>query len=225
MRSFLTGRWTPAAIVAPAMLLLGGGAYAIAAGGGKKISACVHHKGGGLYVGKCARHDKKLIWNVAGLPGTPGHNGQPGGPGPQGPGATTLIFDGTASATPTRQTLGTVIGVTISADCLQPAAGKAQLRVYIQTSDGSWNIDFDGVSDNNGTVADFTASITVPPGTFTTPFNIDTTTAGAAPYTYNRQLNLIQLGPQKGSMVWHEATNATPTSQTCHLSVQAFPSA
>ena len=71
-----------------------GGAYAAVRSSPSIISACVHHKGGGLYVAhKCARHDGRLRWDVTGPPGRQGAQGvmglqgpagQPGGPGIQG---------------------------------------------------------------------------------------------------------------------------------------------
>ena len=70
-----------------------GGAYAAVKSSSPTISACVHHKGGGLYVAhKCARHDARLRWDVTGPPGRQGEQGvmglqgpagQPGGPGIQ----------------------------------------------------------------------------------------------------------------------------------------------
>ena len=71
-----------------------GGAYAAVKSSPSIISACVHHKGGGLYVAhKCARHDARLRWDVTGPPGRQGAQGvmglqgaagQPGGAGIQG---------------------------------------------------------------------------------------------------------------------------------------------
>jgi hypothetical protein len=83
----------------------------------------VQHKGGGLYSsGKCAKHDKRMTWNVAGPQGQPGPQGPtgpsgqrgPAGPqgqrgatGPQGPGAAEYTYDSTApAATPQNTQLG-----------------------------------------------------------------------------------------------------------------------
>lgn len=75
-----------------------GGAYAATQSSPGVISACVHGRGGGLYLArKCDRHDRRVTWNVtgpAGASGLPGAQGPPGPPGPAGtPGAaaTTLI--------------------------------------------------------------------------------------------------------------------------------------
>jgi hypothetical protein len=72
-----------------------GGAYAAVKVSSPKITACVHHKGGGLYIAhECARHDARLDWGVAGkvgaqgkpgVMGLQGPAGQPGGPGIHGP--------------------------------------------------------------------------------------------------------------------------------------------
>jgi hypothetical protein len=64
-------------------VLLAGGGYAIASSGGT-INACVHKHGGGLYIGRCARHDAKLSWNIQGPQGLQGPIGPRGPQGPQG---------------------------------------------------------------------------------------------------------------------------------------------
>jgi hypothetical protein len=62
---------------------LSGGAYALGKGSSSTIVACVHHKGGGLYVARrCARHDKRLSWSVSGPPGAKGPTGLQGAQGP-----------------------------------------------------------------------------------------------------------------------------------------------
>jgi hypothetical protein len=53
-----------------------GGAYAATSGSSGTIVACVHHRGGGLYVAhKCARHDRRLQWDVRGPQGLTGPAG------------------------------------------------------------------------------------------------------------------------------------------------------
>lgn len=239
MRSFLAGRWSAAALLTgAALLVVGGGAYALAASSSNTITACVHKKGGGLYRGKCHKHDSKLTWSQVGPSGAPGRAG-PAGPagqagptgaagatGPQGPGAQTLTFDASASPTPARTTLGTVLGDTIAADCFQPAAGQAQLRMYIQTTDGSWKLDFTNITTMTGSPSTATTSnLSVPAGTVSAPTPVTSLTAGTAPAQSDEQFDFVQLAPVKGHMIWHEnATTTTTPSQTCHLSVQAFPS-
>jgi hypothetical protein len=70
------------------------GGYALASSQAT-INACVHHRGGGLYVGHCARGDKTLSWNQRGPTGPRG----PAGPqGPAGPGALAINNDGIPGA-------------------------------------------------------------------------------------------------------------------------------
>lgn len=65
--------------LAALVLAASGGAYAAVASTSGQITACVHHKGGGLYVGhKCVHHDKRLRWNIAGPRGATGQQGQQG---------------------------------------------------------------------------------------------------------------------------------------------------
>jgi hypothetical protein len=183
---------------------------------------------------KCKKHETKLSWSTEGpagkngLSGANGANGKEGlqGPiGPQGPGATTLTFDAAASATPPRVTLGTVLGDTISADCFLPAAGEATLRVYLQTIDGSWAIDYTYITDLKGTTETSTNHLAVPAGTLSKPTVADSLTAGVAPFVSDRQLDFVQLGPAKGGMIWHERAETTSApAQNCHFSVQSFPS-
>lgn len=84
---------TPSMGVALAALVLAasGGAYAAVKVSSPKITACVHHKGGGLYIAhRCARHDARIEWGVApkvgaqGKPGAMGLQGPAGRPGEQG---------------------------------------------------------------------------------------------------------------------------------------------
>jgi len=80
----------PGTVLGTAALAVALGGVALAAPGGQgKISACVSHRGGGLYrAGKCAKGDRRLSWNVtgpAGEPGPAGATGPQGAPGAQGP--------------------------------------------------------------------------------------------------------------------------------------------
>lgn len=63
-----------------------GGAYAATESSPGVVSACVHGRGGGLYLARrCARHDRRVSWNVTGPAGAPGSPGAPGPRGAQGP--------------------------------------------------------------------------------------------------------------------------------------------
>ena len=147
MRGPVTSRALSAVLVGVVVLLAAGGGYAVASSSSKKIAACVHKHGGGLYTGKCAKHDKKLAWNTTGpagpegatgapgpagatgAPGPAGATGAPGATGPQGPGATSLVFNGAGAATPPATTLGTAGPYSLSADCAQPSAGTTSTAV------------------------------------------------------------------------------------------------
>jgi hypothetical protein len=63
----------------------GGGGYAIAATTAKTIHGCVVTKTGEVLVkAKCAKGQKALVWNKAGVRGSAGARGTTGAPGPAG---------------------------------------------------------------------------------------------------------------------------------------------
>ncbi|HEY2558032.1 MAG TPA: hypothetical protein VGI08_13070 [Diaminobutyricibacter sp.] len=205
--------------------------------GASTLYACVKKDGSAHIYSKkpkCKKREVKLSWSTEGPAGKNGANGLGGvngkeglqGPiGPQGPGATTFSFDATASATPTRVIVGTVPGGTVSADCFMPAPGEAMLRVYLQTSDGSWSVDYSYITDIKGTNATFTNHLAVPAGTLSKPTQVDVLTAGAAPFVSDRQLDFIQLAPAKAQMIWHErAESTTAPAEACHFSMLSYPS-
>jgi hypothetical protein len=242
MKRLTEGRWTPVPLVAIIAVLIGGGAYALADGsssGSGTITACVHKHGGALYVArKCGKGDKKLSWNqvgpagahgAAGPTGAQGPTGASGPPGPTAPagaGATTLTFDAAATASPTPTVLGTVLGVTISADCTIPAPGQAKLETFLTTSDGSWTAAFASVGDDNGTSNTASSRDDLPVGTLVSPAVAANVTADAAGNESNEHLDILQTAPQSGHMLWHlnAKTTTSPASQQCHLAVESFPS-
>jgi hypothetical protein len=141
------------------LLAAGGGAYAASSGGGT-ITACVHHRSGGLYKARhCARHDGKLSWNATGPQGSSGAMGASGptgatgstgptgltGPtGPQGPGAKTFTFDSTkpqVTNSPTYAQLAVVGPVTFTVACYKAFSNLySELRISNSVSlvdDGS----------------------------------------------------------------------------------------
>ncbi len=221
-------------------LLLAGGTYALASSGGGRITACVTKKTGVLFVGKCAKHGKKLTWNVsgpagpagktgstgsAGAPGAPGAQGVQGPPGPQGPGASILTYDANASATPTMQTIGTALGITFTAECTIPATGEAATEVFVKTTDGSLISDVSDVKSDNGTESTLAERVDAPPGTITTPLMLFDVEANAAPSASDHQVEFVQLSPVPGFMIAHvnATTTSSPAAQTCHASVLSFP--
>jgi hypothetical protein len=205
--------------------------------GASTLYACVKKDGSAhIYTKKpkCKKRESRLSWNTegpagkngaSGANGINGKEGLQGSIGPQGPGASTFSFDAAASATPSRVTLGTVLGDTISADCFAPGPGEARLRVYLQTSDGSWLIDYSYLTLIGGKGETYLNHLSFPVGTLAKSTEVDALSSGAAPASSDRQLDFVQLGPSKGHMIWHERAEATTApAQTCHLSVQGFPS-
>jgi hypothetical protein len=70
---------------AVAALIAGGGTYALAGQGSSTLSACVHRHGGALYEAKkCAKHDRRLTWSIAGPEGPAGPAGSSGPAGANG---------------------------------------------------------------------------------------------------------------------------------------------
>jgi hypothetical protein len=227
MQAFLARRWAPTAVLACAVLIsAGGGAYAIAASSGKTVTLCVHKKGGGVYKGKCKKHDSKLKLGQVGPKGptgATGSTGATGATGPAGPGATTFTFSGTASSTPVMQTLGTVDGATIAAECGE-SSGVPELVVFIKTSDGSWSINYDLVEyDSSGGSSSYVNTLNYPAGTFNSFQAVDELTPSTATATVEHQFDFIQIGPVKGGMTWHERANGS--AGTCALTVQGYGSA
>ena len=70
----------------PIAAALAGGAYAATRPSPGVVSACVHGRGGGLYLARrCARHDRRVTWSVTGPAGAAGAPGAQGPAGAQGP--------------------------------------------------------------------------------------------------------------------------------------------
>ena len=142
----------------------------------------------------------------------------------KGPTGKITTYDAVASGTPTITTLGTFLGVTLGASCSIPTAGTAKLTVFIQTTDGSWNVDYMAArSSTDDADSAYANKITVPAGTLPAGLTeIDSTAAASGGDVSNAQLDFVQLGPATGSMIWHE-TASTSGGQTCHFAVQTFP--
>jgi hypothetical protein len=140
----------------------------------------------------------------------------------------TLSFHASSSLTPTQHKLGTVLGDTISADCRVFGNNDVQLRVYLQTSDGSWSVGYGSMINDGGTLKTDSNSTTAPAGTYSTPTQIDFLSAltnangGGLPYRYSGHVDLVQLAPVKGHLVVHET--AETSDHTCTLWVQSSPS-
>lgn len=233
MHRLLVRRPSPAMVVALIALFvaLGGGAYAALKLPKNSVGA-TQLKKGAVTPAKLSSSSKSALAGPVGPKGDPGPQGAKGdtGPrgdrGPQGPGATTLTYDASASASPTRTTVGTILGDTFSAECSIPAAGEAKLTVYIATSDGSLNWDFGSQHSDNGTDTSFASHVAVPPGTITSPLEFAEAKAEAGGNKSDHNSEVVQLAPEPGYLNVHTAaeTPTSPAAQKCHFSVLAFPS-
>jgi hypothetical protein len=218
----------PATIIAALALFvaLGGGAWAGALISGSKIK---NHSIPARKLTKSAIRSLRGKRGPAGLRGPKGDTGAPGpkgdqGPvGPQGPGGKIVTWDATASATPPATEIGTFLGDTLAAQC-QTTAGNAELEIAIKTTDGSWALDYGEVYVIGGSSGGLeTFSETFAKGHFTTFQQADDLIANSGGNQSDKQVDIVQLGPTAGSMVWHETASTSGTNPTCHLSVQSFP--
>jgi hypothetical protein len=138
MRRLLPGRVAPTAAIGVVLLLVAGGGYALASGRGT-IRACVHKHGHGLYLGRCAKHDRKLSWNIRGVPGPRGATGAAGGTGSQGPPGIQYAWSGFTYPNQARpQSDGHVAKFTFAS----PVAGFALVTAQFQV-----RVDVNGTDD------------------------------------------------------------------------------
>jgi hypothetical protein len=214
-----------AALGIAALLTIGGGAYALAASRGGTITVCVSHKGGTLYKAKkCKKHDSKLSWGKQGpqgATGAPGGAGAKGATGPQGPGGSILTFDGTATASPTPTTLGTLGDDTWSAEC-ELISGNAESVLFIQTTTGGLDVDFDtNEYASSGESYPYVDSLDEPPGTFPSAIGFAGAEASGASGTEDDHVEVNELAPTPAYLAMQlSADNAT---DTCHASLMEFP--
>ena len=133
-----------------------------------------------------------------------------------------LTYDATAVVgAPSPKIIGTVLGDTFAAACVNNS-GNAELVVYLKTSDGSWSADGSIASSDGFANAGL---VRYPAGTLSTLHTVDTVDASAGSNASDFQFDWIQLGPQAGSLEWHESAITTSTpSASCHVSIEAFPS-
>jgi hypothetical protein len=217
----------PATVVAALALFvaLGGGAWASALISGAKIK---NHSIPAKKLTKSAirslhgMRGKRGPAGAVGPAGPQGPQGAKGPVGPQGPGGTIVTYNATASASPPIKTIGTFLGDTLGAQC-KTSAGNAELDVAIKTSDGSWAADYSAVDTIGGSSDTQVFSESFPKGHFTTFQDADTVIAGAGAQQADKQVNIVQLGPVAGSLLWHETASTVGSSPTCHMSVETFP--
>jgi len=159
-----------------------------------------------------------------GARGLKGDTGSKGDTGPQGPGATTLNYDATASASPTPTIVGTVLGVTFSAECSIPVAGQAEVKLFVTTSDGSLRWDVGTEATDNSTNEGRSTSINVPAGTVLAPTQIAGAMATSGGSQSDHNSEIVELAPARGYLNLHTTASTQSSTQTCHVSVMAFPS-
>jgi hypothetical protein len=146
--------------VALAALVVGasGGAYAAGQSAPAAISACVHHNGGGLYTAhRCARHDRRLTWNVTGptgLAGSVGSQGPVGAVGPQGiqgvPGPTHAY-----SVQGLSTLFGTFPGTTVATLNLPVGSYVVNAKLYIRASNAGSYVWLANCTLSDGSDSDF----------------------------------------------------------------------
>jgi Collagen triple helix repeat (20 copies) len=159
----------------------------------------------------------------SGAKGDTGPRGEVGPKGDAGPGATILNWDEAASATPTRKTIGTALGVTFSAECSIPTAGEAEAVVFVLPADGSLRWDVGTELTDNGTNTVRSTSTNAPAGSVLTPTPIAAATAHSGGSQSDHHSEVTELAPQRGYLNLHTTASTQNSTQTCHVSVMAFP--
>jgi hypothetical protein len=205
----MRSKLTPSMGVALAALVLaasGGGAYAFAATSGGQISACVHHKGGGLYLaGKCSGHDQRLKWSVT---------------GPQGPGAAEYTYDSTApAATPQNTRLGPAGPFSELTGSCTVSGSIVEVILGATNSDTVYSDESRTDVTNGGTPGTFFESFSQPAANSPTGLigEVNTNNAGDG---YNHTTMTI-TSPSHGTLdVFEHVSHA---NNTCHLSVVWTP--
>jgi hypothetical protein len=233
MRRFLARRPSPAMVVALVALFVALGGASYAAFKLPKNSVGTSQLKKGAVTGAKVKSGSLLASNFKagqlpagpkGAQGAKGEQGKEGEKGPQGPGATTLNYDAAASASPTPTVLGTVLGVTFSAECSIPGAGEAEVKLFVLPSDGSLRWDVGTEASDNGTNVGRSTSVNQPAGTVLAPTQIAgaTATSGGSQSDHNSQI--VELAPARGYLNIHTTASTQSSTQTCHVSVMAFPS-
>jgi hypothetical protein len=156
--------------------------------------------------------------------GPRGNSGLKGDTGAAGPGATILNWDEAASATPAVKTIGTALGVTFSAECSIPNPGEAAVKLFVLPSDGSLRWDVGTEATDNGTNEGRSTSTNAPPGTVLSPTQVAGATAEAGGRQSDHNSQIVELAPDRGYLNLHTTASTQNSTQTCHVSVMAFPS-
>lgn len=137
----------------------------------------------------------------------------------QQPAATMATWSATATSSPTPTPLGTFLGDKLEAACVLSNTNSVESVIYLQTSDGSWNVQY-AYDEPGGTV--HTNTLTYAAGTFTAPVPIDSVTANAGGTTKESQATFLQATPSAGQLTWHQRAT-TSSSSSCRATIQAVP--
>jgi hypothetical protein len=156
--------------------------------------------------------------------GPQGVAGPKGDTGAAGPGATILNWDEAASATPVAKTIGTVLGVTFSAECALPVAGEAEVKVFVLPAGGALRWDVGTELSDNAVNSVRSTSVNVPPGTVLSPTPIAEAKANGGGQS-DHHSEVTELAPERGYLNLHTTASTANSAQTCHVSVMAFPAA
>jgi hypothetical protein len=226
MRRLLAARGSSAVALGVLLLLVAGGSFALGSAGSKTIHACVHRRGGGLYIAKkCAKHDKALSWNQVGPSGPAGVAGPSG---PAGPGATYLVYNATGGTSNAPTTIGTLGPFTFTGVCTQTA----------NTTDGLIGVtepgaELDGIVVSGGNAASSSGALgPLDDGTFdheatASPNAVTGSSDELVIPTSGTAFQLVQtLSVAGGSTnACHFSATATPTSPAGSVSAAARPAA
>jgi hypothetical protein len=171
------------------------------------ISACVHARGGGLYVGRCARGEKQLSW---------AQRGPQGPPGPAGPGAVAINNDGIPNGT--TQQLWTSGTETLSIQCQVPVLSSSLTGFVINSTEpasvnGFWVIG--ALAGGGGEVRTFGAAVDP-----STPASVNLGLYTG--FRYEGQLEIARFG--LAAAVWTLSFHVhVDNSGNCHIQATIFP--
>jgi hypothetical protein len=211
MRRLLAPRKMSAAAVAMLLLLIAGAGYALASSN-KTIHACVHHKGGDIYIAKkCAKHDKKISWNKVGPRGA---TGATGATGPQGPGATDVVYNAQGGTSSTPVTIGTIGPWTVGFTCMQ-SGSTTTATAYFTGPGGSLN-GIDAGPSSAISVSEVFPQLSND--------ELNTASSTSANSTSSASLEALFV-PSSGTSYEVTATTAATgsTTDTCHFAATATP--
>jgi hypothetical protein len=154
-----------------------------------------------LYTGKCHKGDEKLTWNKF---------------GPQGPGATTLIFNGSGTASPTPTALGKMGAYTLKASCVQPSAGDTIANLLVTGPAGEIDGMSSGASGGNETPDDEQF-----PALTDLPLYSGIGSTGGESQAVGDWLWIPSSGP--GAQALITIISIGGSTNTCHISIAVTP--